>query len=246
VSLPQFQTALATLIRLPDHNRSEDLEGFLKQYDLTSNERDQLRILSSDHNVAKYGHSMSNVRWEQVLRDLPFSRAVFPPTLLEEIRRVHFDPFAVSLRSGDLALAFFDFVLSDKSVNHLLSDMPFLRDVLRFEESQARVKRLMRAPKAPDDGSFLVHSAFRVVSVDHDLLTFFNALSRATLEKIRFPAHREMNVLILPKEGGGVRYFEVGSEITSFLRGSLRVGGKGRLPAAYEDLVQLGLCRPLH
>ena len=61
MSLLQFQTGLAELIRLPEKNRGGDLPAFLNRFQLTSAEKSRLESLSQDPKVAKYGNSMAVV-----------------------------------------------------------------------------------------------------------------------------------------------------------------------------------------
>jgi len=90
MSLIHFQSALAQLIRLPEHNRNNSFVNFIQQFDLDSREKSQLEKLSEMYLVQKYGNAMSESRLGQVLNAMFISQFYVSETRIDFWRKTFF------------------------------------------------------------------------------------------------------------------------------------------------------------
>ncbi len=253
MSLAQVQSALAMLIRLPERNRNEEVESFLKSYELDAHEERQVRKLALDPNVTKFGRSMEGVRMETITNALGISGKLIRIEVLEYIHRNLFGPKATQIVLWGLPPAFLDFLLSDAEAGKIVRDTapPYIFDVLSFERDQLKFLRNdLTIENSPSPvGSLLAHHAFICVKLNYDIPDLLLNAGTQDEAKIKAytPKERTLTLLMIPKaEGKGCRYFEVDESIAEFLQGQ-RTGASSApgIPESYADLVNLGLCRPL-
>lgn len=251
MSLIQFQTGLAELIRLPEMNRGFEFSAFLERFNLTEIEKIRLRKLAEDPKVSKYGSSMAGVRWETPEMQLRLAHRLIPKSALEHIYRDIFEPQAVSVRFHELTDRFLGCLIDDPKAKEVLSEAApsSIYDVLKFERLQLSYYRgdiTIEKESAPP-GSLLRHGAFRLLALEYDVPAFILDLPQEVGIVRGEPEPRRLVVLFIPDEAGaGARYFEVDDSIQNFLeilsRNPLAEPGK---PSSYSDLVALGLCKPL-
>lgn len=249
MSLPELQRAVALLIRLPGDNRDAKLEGFLNRLDLNASETAKVKKIAQDRLVAKFGHSMSGVRWETVSKQIKLAHSYLSPNLLETIFREYFDPSSIYVVQWQLSRAFFDFLLEDQNAWKVLEKEapPFIFDILRFERAQLIVWWKLREPSALSPQSCLAHSSFEFVDLNYDILDILNRTTgeEKTPEAMPVPEMRQVKILIIPQEAKKeCRFFEVEEELQRFLESEAKVpSGKIPKPDGFETLVSLGLCR---
>jgi hypothetical protein len=246
MSLAQLQHAVALLIRLPEHHRGDQIEGFLPKFDLDPGEQAMVRALAADPRVAKYGRSMAGVRGETLRRQLRRSARYLSPELMDELHRSLFEPEATLVQFGDLAPTFLDFVLSDARARRALLDAapPFIFDVLRLERAEMRFRGELRPDRCPPlPGTRLVHSAFCLLALEHDILPSLTVRPGSEGE---IPVERrEVLVLLVAHPALPVcRMFEIDAATAAFLAAQARGEAFAAEPSTFADLVNLGLCRP--
>lgn len=247
MSLLQFQTALAKLIRLPEKNRGEYLERFLEGFEFTENERVRIRHLAENPLVAKYGRSMAGVRWETPELQLRLTQRLVPKSALECLYYEIFEPQAVDVYLPNITDRFLSCLIDDSAAHKILREAapPSVFDAMKFERIQLAFFRgdiMMEKEPAPAHSS-LRHHAFRCLALDYDIPAFLSAAP----EQNPLPLERKLMVLFIPDETApGARYFEIDSPLAQFLE-TLKENPQTNieLPSSFGDLVELGLCRPL-
>lgn len=253
MSLQQMQSAMAMLIRLPMHNRGEDLDGFLNQYNLEPKEISQLRILAQDPRLVKYARAMEGVREEAIVSAMRFATIFIPVDAFEYVQRNYFAPAATKIAFGEIPPRFLEFILENAEARQFLekASPPFLFDLVRFDSERIRFRYELRPESchAPE-GSLLAHTAFRVLKFDYDVAGFMQSVAAQTPEEIakRAPERRPVTLLLLPKsEDRGCRYFEIDETVEKFLEWQKSSPSMSyELPESYDQLVKMGLCRPLN
>lgn len=249
MSLPELQKAVALLIRLPQDNRDEKLDSFLTRFDLNVKETDKIKKIAQDRLVAKFGYSMSGVRWETVSKQIKLAHSYLPSTLLETIFQEYFEPSSIHVPQWQLSRSFFDFLLENEDARRALEKEapPFVFDILCFERAQLIVWWKLREPSPLSPQSRLAHSAFEFVDLNYDILDVLNRTTgeEKTSEEMPVPEKRRVKILILPQESKKeCRFFEVDGELQRFLESEAQVPpGKVSRPDDFEMLVSLGLCR---
>ncbi len=255
MSLLQFQTGLAELIRLPESNRGIDLPNFLERFSLTDIERNRLTKLAGDPNVTKYGNSMAGVRWETPEMQLRLAHRLIPKSALEHIYRDLFEPQAVRVHLHDLTDRFLECLLEDPEARKVLIQAApsSVFDVLQFERLQLAFYRgdITIEKETVLAGSVLRHTAFRTLELAYDVPAFILALSEETeLTAVNVnkggPDPRRLTVLFTADNSGpGARYFEIDETVRQFLDALRRDPlAQIELPSSYSDLVKLGMCKP--
>lgn len=250
MSLSQLQKAVALLIRLPEHHRGEQLEGFLEKFTLDDAERTQVRALAADPGVTKFGRSMSGVRGETLQEHLRLSRAFLAPDVLDALRML-FEPEAVHVRFGELAPRFLDFILTDARARQMLAETapPFIFDVLTLEREQMRFRRELSPERCPPpSGTRLAHAAFRLVTLEHDVPRLLDARSDDPSRGAPDAADARRRVVLLlvaSPDRPGCRMFEIDAATEQFLAAQARGETEIAAPESLSDLVAIGLCRPL-
>lgn len=243
-----LQRAIALLIRLPETNRGQELDGFLDRFELTPAERAQASKLAATYDVAKFGRIMGGVREGKVMRLLKHSRAYIPDETIREIWERHFEPKATSVRYNELPTAFLEFLVSDPAAKTLLlgSAAPFVFDLLRFELAQGKFQmKHFRSIRPVLPGSCLAHSDFVTLSLDYDIQAFRARLIREKPEPGSLSAERrDVRLLFLRKIGTyDCRIFETDGETNAFLESELVSPSKSTpRPKTYSSLVELGVC----
>ena len=91
MSHQQFQEALAMLIRLPEHNRS-NIDEFLTHYQLSAQELKNLQEVSSHREVNKFAFKMQKWRFHYLLESIPLSLELIDKNKLIEFIKHEFDP----------------------------------------------------------------------------------------------------------------------------------------------------------
>lgn len=249
MSLLDMQRAVALLIRLPEDNRGEKLEGFLSRFKLNSIEQSQIRKLAKDRMVVKFGYSMLGVRFETISKQIKLAHNYLPPTLLETLFRTYFEPKQINVPQWRLSRKFFEFLLVDPDAIRVLEKEgpPFIFDILRFERAQLIVWWKFREPPLLDPKSSLIHNAFEFVDLEYDILDLLNRVTgeeKAPAE-MPFPEKRRVKVLTVPQEAKKeCRFFEVDEGLQQFLESEAQIP-VGNVPKVegFETLVSLGLCR---
>ena len=253
MSLHQFQSGLAELIRLPEKNRETELAAFLDRFQLTQEERAWLTGLAADPKVAKYGRSMAGVRWETPELQLRLAQKLIPKSALEHLYRDVFEPQAIKVRLHELTDAFLKCLIEDPNARKVLNEAapPSIFDVLNFERIQLKYFRGdITIEKAPVPcASLLRHSAFRILKLKSDVPQFILFLSeQSTPQDLKQgPEPRDLTILFIPDETEpGARYFEIDDEVSEFLKALGRDPlVEVSLPSSYSDLVELGICKAL-
>jgi len=256
MSLGQMEEAMTLLLRLPDRNRGEDLPPFLNQYELSDGERKQLEIISGDKEFNKYGKGMASVRAGNVRRFLKFSKYYVGRELTMNLVHKHFDPVALKVGAWRYPLRFLDFVLSDKDVRKTISEIrpPFIFDMFEVE----RVQLQFRLEETPDQGvippgSLLEHSNFVVLDLNYDIFSILPKIPKSKgkwrdADFLPVPEKRPIKVAMVKRQGTpDCRIFEISDDVDQFLKRQLSdPPDVGELPQSYEDLVTIGLCKPVN
>lgn len=250
MSLAETQAALALLIRLPEQHRGEDLEPFLGRFDLSSSERDQIRSLARDNRVVKYGRSMRGVRLQQVERRLRLVKRYLSLEAIHYLYRGPFESSATLVPSDRLDLAFLQFLLVDPEAQRVLREAapPFITDVIKLDLAQARLRREITRERCPaPETSRLVHHAFLIIDLNHDVPGVLQRLSQQEKDASIVPDERTIKVLLVAREGPpGCRMFEIDTAVQEYLSAE-REGRQGiALPReSCDELVRTGILRPL-
>ncbi|MEZ4296395.1 MAG: hypothetical protein R3B70_15595 [Polyangiaceae bacterium] len=254
MSHSQVQAALALLIRLPEHHRGAELDAFVARFALDPEEERTVRALAADPRVVKYGRSMAGVRGEVLRSQLRLSLRFLSPEVLDCLHRGLFEPDAVDVRFGDLSTRFLEFLITDPRARRVLSREapPFLTDILRLEREQMRFRQELSVERWPaPPGSRLVHTAFRIVSLDYDIPRLMEALSAPVgdegeegEEPELLVVARRVTVLLVPHPSlPASRMFDIDAETVAFLRTEASGRRASRVPDTAPVLVEMGLLR---
>ena len=107
MSLNDFQTALADLIRCPPGLHDFDIKNHIKKYNLSEVEKRQIVNLATVDQTEKYGKEMSSQRWQKVYVNL-FRLLTFVDTdMVYDLWLYRYEPFARTVEpdeEGNLAL----------------------------------------------------------------------------------------------------------------------------------------------
>lgn len=249
MSLRHMQRAISLLIRLPEDNRGREVTNFIKDFDLTPNEKQQVLALARDPNVVKYGRSMRGVRFEGIQAQLRLLPKFFPNDLLEYTINEYFEEIATQVRFHELAPRYLEFLLNNADVDLFLTDKvpPFFFDLVRFEREQMKFRYEVRIEKCPSKvWSRVRHFAFSVFSLEYDVLGYLQALMNGTElaeSEGLSPEPRPNHILMVAKpDSPGCRYFEIDSESKHFLEAEL-AGITQSVPASYSQLLAMDLMK---
>ena len=206
----------------------------------------QLRQAAQDRFLTKYAYSMRGVRWEAIVKHVKLAKNYISEDRLRFIFTEFFEPTTMKKTMWELPQVYFDFLLEDEDARKALieSAPSFIFDVLTFERAQVRVWAKLRDNSRPPEGSLLVHRAYEIVDLDHDILDLLNRLTgEETFGNAPVPVARQVKILILPQaQTKNCRFFEVNDELQAFLDGQLTGARSENRPEFYADLVSIGLC----
>jgi len=244
-----FQNVMALLIRFPTDSL-EDLQKKLGDPELTSKEQDQLRQMSVDPLVRKFGQKMRFSRQRDATKIMRLSKDMITPEVFSSIYLELFEPSQTSINLETIGIQFIDFCLSDpRALEKLAGEVPYLTDVLRYERARAVTELDMvreNDPRLPQ-GSCLRHPCFQILDFQYDI----PAIDRV---KVKDPDSRpepklkpSKMIFMTVNEYPYCRIFQIDQAIESFLTVQLKNPDQweSALPAAYDGMVKVGLCRPL-
>jgi hypothetical protein len=243
-----MQEAVSLLIRLPDHNRENEaaLDGFVRQFDLTTEEKSKVLALAQDHNLAKYGRSMRGVRWEKIQHAMPLADRFIDSEALDYLRERLWEPKATKLRFQQISIDFLEFLLTDSEARQILVERaaPFVFDLVKFE--RAKLGLYLKAAEASAPTGLLAHDSFTLLHLEYDVLAVVAATTEGHFHAD--PEQREVRLLmLLPPGSEKVRFFEIDEETESFLEGQRHAPRETEaFPASYATLVDIGLCKNLN
>lgn len=251
MSQAQFQEALATLIRLPDHNRL-DIEEFLERYELSSQDRDNLRHIADHREAFKFGYKMRRGRINFLLESIPISLEYIDQNQLIAFIEKEFDPVHTMIHARKIYRAFKDYFSSKENSRHALitryfGDLPeFFWDLFTFEILDAELEfQGFRNLPVPQE-SVLKHAKFETLSLNFKIHSFVEK-KRSTASKKRTsagPQKKRTHLLFLSDDeiACGYQIFEIDETGIDFLSKSLR-GEPCDKPSYYQDFVDCGLCK---
>jgi hypothetical protein len=271
MSLNQFQSALAYLIRIPEPGQRMDIEQIFLKYELSSEEQTLLRHLANHRLVKAYGDDMLDARWRIINRVVDCLYPLVSNELLKQLCREDFEPKFFGTSFLDINTKFLEYLIEDSYARARVLDgaPPYLLDTMRYAYTVYYFSKgaLPEPPKIPAQ-SLLRHSYFRILELDYDIRELCDELFNArdpkktndviTVEETpteeifissqdSLPVPEKCPLILLfiadetPTE---FRSFEIDNELRNFLNCELEAPqSRSSLPPCYGDLVELGLCQ---
>ena len=262
MSTSQLQNALVKLVRYPELNRGEKMEGFLAEYDLTETEQWQVRSLASSYYVSKFGRDQRATRFDLNARGiLPLTGSVVGYRLMaRDVYGIRFEPFHEGLAVGELSKAFARFFIEKADSLATELGLPaYIGDLAKYEFAEYSIK----GPTATVDWRLPKGSLLRpdvpltLVEFRHDIVDLVERLKKTEEDKRNSLIAEEKPTIVLftrfpnVQEAGAftATQFEIDGTLRDFLRGQMDATSVQRapsLPSCYEDLVSLGICLPVN
>ncbi len=246
MSLIGFQSAAAAIIRCPRQTYNWKPEQFLKDFDLSSDERKIIMKLSQHDELNKYGTEQAHGRWEVCMRHCDRVPEYVPDRVLKNIWFQLFEPknlYASSDLNGYFAnsIQFMDFLLTDKDARKRLrrSSPDFIFDMIAFEKAELELARPLTQDPALHPKSKLSHPHFRIVDLSFDIPAL---IENPDVEDSAEFERKHTLVFIRSEDKYAPRIFEINASMRSFLLDQY-AGGSAHVPSSEikADLLTMGL-----
>lgn len=251
MSHPEFQKALATLIRLPEHNR-KNLEQFLNKITLSELEKENLRCLALNREVNKFGYKMRMFRLANIIDYIPLTLQHIDREKFLKFIETQFDPEHTNIFARNIYRAFRQFIShlrtpenSAKLKEHLGSFPAFFFDLLIFETLDGELDLQGFANEPLPEDNLLLHNNFEVLSLDFKIHQYAEKWRSVTPEKAALlkPKKQKTHLLFLIDENVfGYQVYEIDKTGVEFLVNA-RSGNEVEKPEYYSDFIDSGLCR---
>lgn len=251
MSQAQFQEALAMLIRLPEHNRL-NVEEFLNHYELSSQDKDNLRYVANQREVFKFGYKMRRGRINYLLESIPISlEYINQGNLIKFIER-EFDPKYTLIHARKIYRAFKDYFTPENEsqralITRYFGMLPsFFWDLIHFEllDAELEFQGFQDLP-IPETG-LLRHNQFEVLSLNFKIHSFVERKRSISSKRksTAVPQKRKTHLLFLHNDEieCGYQIFEIDGIGANFLLGC-RKGEILEKPVYFQDFVECGLCK---
>lgn len=244
MSLAQFLQATLQLTKGPEHNRGPGLDKFLTQFELDQNERGQLINLSKNFDLYTFGKQLHQERLEKLFKDVLILSPFFVGKEVLSYFFTHFyEKTCINHKAHACLGRFLEFLLSDGDILAQLEykSGKFIKDVFKFEKARLDLLERPHRSARPHSG-FLIHDNFLLLSLDYDIPMCFDQLyeGHQTLEKP--PQSRSHVLMVKGARSDDFRVFAISAEIIRFLREPCLEYA----PSDHQQLVDIGLCRPIH
>lgn len=269
MSTLEFQKALVQLVKMPSHNRGEQLESFLGGFDLTEAEQWQLRSLSVSPFVKSFATLQRKKRFgSNVMEVFPLGMRVMGQTLSLDIYYNHFEPKFIDTNEEKKPEEFIAFMREFTKSKKSEPWSACISDILEYEycEYQLYGGHTQKSWSPNIDSVLRSEAPFIIRNFKFDIIPFVESVKEldeieAQKEKDRrdseqvqeipfLPEKRESSILFMKSvlETGEeeLEQFEVDSDLFDFLTNQLSsVPTRAEnCPAFYEDLVEAGLVKP--
>jgi len=251
MSLQSFQSALAYVIRSFDSENTKDLSTLARRYELSSDEKFTLDNLINQQRLKAYSEELFLARWTIIRDALKFLEPIVDLEAMSRLWEQEFEPKSATICHEELALRFVEYLAFDKTGTRFISagTPPYLASIMRYLHAvfTFRHNYLPKHSILPD--SALTDRYFSVIKLDYDVREFFAQLVElddSNNKQLDPPEKRDLTLLfVASEEVTEFRSFEIDHELSSFLEAQLK-GEKDQNASVpcYEDLVDLGLCKP--
>jgi hypothetical protein len=259
MSAEQFQFALVQLVRFPEHFRGQSANEYVKTFELTQNEQKHLRLLTESPYVVNFGKER---RWK---RFRSYVRQFFPLTVksigVEKAQNIfyyQFDPSYPSLRLRDIASTFYSyFVTHEERLRKEFGFPDFIIDLFNYEFVEYSLHWSLKdsLPKVDKTSLLNPNTLFNTLECKYDIAAFVEEAKNLTeLEILRLIPNKSSNIILFvktPTPGEADDYslsqFNIDAELDLFLKQQLERPSEklSKLPEAYPELVELGLCKAI-
>lgn len=256
MSASQVQTAILQLVYLPEQFRGSQLDQFLGKFDLTEEEKWQVRAVAASPLVTKFGKDQREKRiLYNVKKFLPNTfLAAGEGQKIENFFAKYYEPSPEShVDDTETCRAFVEFCVKnqDKFFESGLSTL--LLDLMQVEyfDSALKIGERYFDWKVPDTSLLNPEAFFEILELRHDVPEFLEKIDGMDKELIPQTQATERPVLLLmvrtPSENPEnmiIDQFEIDESLKTFLE-SQKLGESSPKPECFEELVDLGLCRNL-
>lgn len=176
MSLYGLQSAIASIIRCPHERYQWDPDQFLKDFELTSQERESVNQLIKHPELNKYGDDQARDRWEKMLRHCDNVPNFVPDRVLKNIWFDLFEPQSLTVKSDlrglyESSISFLKFLLNDEQARRKLESHcgDYIFDLIAFEIAELELSRPLTDDPPLRKDSILAHPHFRVVDFSYDI-----------------------------------------------------------------------------
>jgi hypothetical protein len=257
MSTAALQSAIVELIRSPDSYRGKKLTEFLDRFDLTDKEKWRVRAAAGDHNLKKFGKDQRKKRFTLSVRNvLPWTiKRLGLKIAAEEIYFKHFEPEHPGLGVTELGHKYADFLLEHPELFDKYELPEFSKDLLKYEINEFTVNHndIQNNWTVPEGSLLSPKAPFKIVDLEWDIVSYIEEVKASGKDIITsfVPEKRPVTLLLVkvPKPDEYEVYlseqFEIDASLKDFLLSQLEGKSDAPLPECYNDLVELGLCRPL-
>ena len=252
MSVEHMQEALALLIRLPDHHRSESgLQAFLDRFDLDDVERQNLTALAYEREILKFGKKMRQGRIVYLQESLEVSCRLLDDDEVTDLIKTEFEPAYTTNDIRDIYGVFRDFLLHEsKQWSQICARSPaYLSDVASFELTEAEAEFTGLRPIADAAACrYLVHTQLRLLKCSYQVDEFVER-ARDLQEDVPldFSPEKITSYYLFVRDTDhelGFRQFAIDATLYDFITADLIEKPLEALPQAYSTLVDLGLFVP--
>lgn len=252
MSLQSFQSALAYVIRSFDAENKRDLNDLSRLFDLSCDEKFTLDNIINQQRLKAYSEELFLARWTIIREALDFLKPLIDMKAMSDLWEINFEPKSAHIIHEDLVLKFVEYLISDKKgITFISTNTPaYLPSLMRYIHTVFTFNHNYLPKHTISPHSVLTDRYFKIIKLEYDVREFFSHLVEfEDLANMQLKAPPKNNITLLfvaDDEVTEFRSFEIDHELESFLNNQLECKtSENSSIACYEDLVDLGLCKPL-
>lgn len=249
MSLQSFQSALALVIRNFDAQNTKDIDDLARVYELSSDEKMVLENVIRQQRLIAYSEELFLARWTIISEALEYLQPYVDFAALRQLWEHDFERKSAHIVHEDLVLRFVQYLsLDEKGSKFISAGTPaFLPCLVRYLYAvfTFRHNYLPRHDLSPH--SLLTDRYFEVIKLNYDVREFFAELvelEEFTKVQLEDPPKGEITLLFIASDQvTEFRSFEIDQELANFFAAELSQK-PSVAPPCYEELVDMGLCKP--
>lgn len=250
MSLVSFQSALAYVIRSFDAGKEKNIDELARMYELSGDEKCTLDNLIHQQRLKAYSEELFLARWTIIREALAFLQPLIDFKAMTEFWEQDFELKSTNIIQEDLALRFVEYLATDPRGMQFISSNPhvFMPSLVRYLYAVFTFRHNYLPKIKPPAHSHLSGRYFEVVDLEYDVREYFAELVELddySNLNLKDPTKRSLKVLFIASdEVTEFRSFEIDEELANFLAAQLKGETDTPMVPCYDDLVDIGLCKP--
>ena len=251
MSLQNFQSALAYVLRSFDVENIKDSKQLSTVFELSTDEKITLDNIINQQRLKAYSEELFLARWTIIREALDFLGPLINMKAMSDLWEKEFEPQSKHVIHEDLVLKFTEYLITEPSgIEFISNNTPaYMPSLMRYIHTVFTFNHNYLPELKISPCSVLTQRYFKIIKLEYDVREFFSELVEIddfAHIKLKLPIKKSVKLLFVASdEVTEFRSFEIDDELESFLNNQLKsTNPEKSLISCYDDLADIGLCKP--